>query len=90
MGLESMLQTYIKCSNAVEHDQIICPKHYEGLSKGMEAAGSARIMNHLFETRKVVIGKLVGNDDSSSSIVMRHSFEELIDAGKMTFGKWPR
>ncbi len=90
VGLEPMSQTCIKCSKGVDHDISVCPKNYVGSSKGMEATGSARITKRLFEAGKVVIGEHVGDDDSSCRMVMRHSFQELIDAGKMQLADWPR
>jgi hypothetical protein len=48
MGLEPMLHTFIKCPKGVEHNASICPKHYPRLSKGMETASAAIIVNCLF------------------------------------------
>jgi hypothetical protein len=73
------------------HNPSICPKYYVGYSKGMEAPGAARITSHFFKTGKVVIGEHVSNDDSSSWMVMWHSYQDLVDAGwKMMLAQWPR
>jgi hypothetical protein len=37
----------------------------------------------------MVIGEHIGDDDLSCRMVMRHSFQELIDAGKMALAQWP-
>jgi hypothetical protein len=71
MGLEPMLQTCIKCSKGMEYDLSICPRNCVGSSKGMEAAGVARIMSRLFETAgRVVTGEHVGDNDLRCLMVM--------------------
>lgn len=56
----------------------------------MEAVCSGRLTAQPFIAGKVVIGEHLGNDGSSSQMVMRHSFQDLIDAGKMESAAWPQ
>jgi hypothetical protein len=56
----------------------------------MEAAGSGRLTTNLFDTGKVVIGTHVGDNDSSCRMLMCHSFQDLIDEGKMESAAWSR
>jgi hypothetical protein len=73
----------------VKHDPSICPMNYEGLSKEMKTAGSSRLTTNISDRGKVVIGTHVGNEDSTFRMVMRHSFQEIVDAGKMESAAWP-
>ena len=50
----------------------ICPKNYEGSSKGMEAEGSLRLCVRARE-RKYAIGIIVSDDDSTMRAVLKHS-----------------
>jgi hypothetical protein len=86
-----MSQVCIKCAKGVDHDPEICPKNYEGSSKGIiEPPGSIRLTTKRFDTGKVVIGKHVGDYNSSCRMVMRHSFQDLINTGKMRSDEWPQ
>jgi hypothetical protein len=84
LGLEPMSKVCIKCAKGVEPDRSVCPKNY------IEAAGSGRLMTNLFDTGKVVIGMHVGDDDSSCRMVMHHSFQDLIETGKIESVTWPQ
>jgi hypothetical protein len=85
-----MSQVCIKWEKGVDHDPEVSLKNYEGSLKGMEAAGSSRLTIKRFDTGEVVIGEHVGDDDSSYRMVMRHSYQDLINAGKMRSDEWPR
>jgi hypothetical protein len=56
----------------------------------MGAVGAARITECLFETGKLLIVQRVGDDNSCCRMLMRHSFQGLIDASKMTLTQRPR
>jgi hypothetical protein len=83
LGLEPMSQVCIKCAKGAEHDPLVCPINNKGLSKGMEATGSSRLTTNLSKTGKAVVGMHVSDDNSSCQMIMRHSFQDLINAGKM-------
>jgi hypothetical protein len=55
----------------------------------MEAAGVARITTGLFKTGKVMIGEHIGDNNFNFRMVMHHSFQKLIKAGRMTLAEWP-
>jgi hypothetical protein len=92
IGIEAMSSVCIKCTKGTEHDPEICPKNYTGSSKGMEAAGAARIACRLFlnDKNKCYIAHLVTDDDSSVRKILTHSYQELIDALQATIEDWPR
>ena len=81
-----------KCTKGIEHEADICPKHYNGSSKGMEASGAAKIACRLFLNLKenCYTANLITDNDSLVRKLLRHSYQELIDALQMTVDKWPR
>ena len=92
IGIEAMSSVCIKCTNGIDHHQDVCPKNYTGSAKGMEAHGAAKILKRLFENENVrcYVNKLVTDDDSSVRKILTHSYQGLIDAGRMTEAEWPR
>jgi hypothetical protein len=92
IGIESMSSACIKCSKHIEHDADICPRNYEGSSKGMEASGAAKIVNRLFqnEEHKCYVASLVTDDDSSVRKILTHSYRDQVEASAMTDAEWPR
>jgi hypothetical protein len=92
IGIETMSSVCIKCTKGTVHDPDICPKNYTGSAKGMEAAGAAKIVVRLWsnEKDKCYVAYLVTDDDSSVRKILTHSYQELVDAGKMTIAEWPR
>jgi hypothetical protein len=50
----------------------------------MEAIGSSRIVERLFENYQAYIHEYVGDDDSSTKKVLRHSWQDEMDAGLRT------
>jgi hypothetical protein len=47
----------------------------------MEAVGSAKIMQELFDTHNMYIHEYIGDDDSSTKKVLRHSWQEEMEHG---------
>jgi hypothetical protein len=66
--------------------------NYDGSSKGMEAAGAAKIVCRLFanEEDECYISHLITNDDSSVRKILTHSYQEMIKATVSTIDDWPR
>jgi hypothetical protein len=52
IGIEPMSSACIKCSKCIEHDADVCSRNYEGSSKGMEAAGAAKIVKCCSKMRR--------------------------------------
>jgi hypothetical protein len=79
-----------KCTKGVDHDPDVCPKNCTGSSKGMEAAGAARIANRLFlnDKDKCHIAHLVTDDDSSVRKMLTHSHKDLTDSLQATIDDW--
>ena len=74
IAVEAMSQVCSKCRKGTPHEDSLCPKNYDGSSKGMEAEGAARIARRLFESHKVFIKEYVSDDDSSCRKILTHSF----------------
>jgi hypothetical protein len=92
IGIEPMSSACIKCSKGIEHDADVCSRNYEGSSKGMEAAGAAKIVKRLFENEenKCYVANLVTDDDSSVRKIVTHSYREQLAASVITDADWPR
>jgi hypothetical protein len=90
IAVEAMSQVCSKCRQGQQHEDSLCPKNYDGSSKGMEAEGAARIARRLFENYEVFIEEYVSDDDSSCRKILTHSFWDLIFAGRLTEALWPR
>jgi hypothetical protein len=93
LGIEAMSSACIKCKRGIAHDESVCPKHYAGSSKGMEATGAAvEIVRRLFSNpeHKCFIANLVTDDDSLVRKILTHSYRELLAAGRATERECPR
>jgi hypothetical protein len=54
----------------------------------MEALGSSKIITRICERGDCFVSEFVGDDDSSTKKVMRHSYADLLREGKLN--DWPR
>jgi hypothetical protein len=90
IAIKSMSQVCSQCWKGVAHQDLLCPKNYDGSSKGMEAEGTARTCRRLFKTEAVLIEEYVSDDDSSCCKILTHSFSDLIQAGQLADALWPR
>jgi hypothetical protein len=92
IGIEAMSTVCIKCTKGTDHNKEVCPKNYEGSSKGMEATGAVRIVRRLFENLKhnCYVAHLVTDDDSSVRKILTHSYKELLAALRITAAEWPK
>jgi hypothetical protein len=70
-----------KCTRGIAHEPELCPNNVECSSKGMEAIGSAKIVGNLFANHDTYIGEYVGDDDTSTKKVLRHSWADEVGAG---------
>ena len=78
IDIECMSSVCIKCTKGIEHKADICPKNYDGSSKGMEASEAAKITCRLFLNPKenCYIANLVTTDDDTSVFkILTHSYE---------------
>jgi hypothetical protein len=71
------------------HEPDVRSKNHTGSSKGMEAAGAAKIVNRLFlnPTNKCCVGCFVTNDDPSMRKTLAHSCKEQLETLEIP---WPR
>jgi hypothetical protein len=92
IGIETMSSVCIKCTKGILHDADVCPKNYQGSSKGMEVTGAAAIVKRLFENvyHKCYVANLVTDDDSSVRNFLTHSYREQLEAAIITEAEWPR
>jgi hypothetical protein len=84
IAVEAMSQVCSRCCKGVPHADLLCPKNYDGSSKGIEAEGAARIDRLLFKTYMVFIEEYVSDNDPSCRKILTHSFWDLILAGRLT------
>jgi hypothetical protein len=89
VAVEVMSKRCSKCEKGIIHQPCFCPKNYGGSSKGMEATGAIQNVIRL-NNQSVFLRTYVTYDDSSTKAILRHLWQELIDAGKMTKDDWPR
>jgi hypothetical protein len=83
-----MSNACIKCVRKIEHDVETCAQNVTCSAKAMEALGSSKITNRLCERGDCFVSEYVGDDDSSTKTVMRHSYAGLLREGKLD--EWPR
>jgi hypothetical protein len=57
-------------------------------AKAMEALGSSKIISRICEHGDCFVSEYVGDDDSSTKKVIRHSYADLLREGKLD--EWPR
>jgi hypothetical protein len=86
IAVKAMSQVCSKYGKGQPHEDSLCPKNYDGSSKGMEAEGAARIAHGLFEKCKVFMEEYVSDNDSSCRKILTLSFSDLIFAGRLTKG----
>jgi hypothetical protein len=59
-----MSQVCSKWHKGQPHEDLVCPKNYDGTSKSMESEGTARIARCIFESYNVFIEEYASDDDS--------------------------
>jgi hypothetical protein len=83
-----------KCEDAAKKERTVeehnCPKNYEGSSKGMECFGLMECVLKLHNEFNICVRKFVLDDDSTTRAYIKHSYQALIDAGRMNVADWPR
>ena len=92
IALNVLSKVCSKCEAGTEHEEALCPKNYNGSSKGMEASGALENVQNLFENNKCYCHTIVMNDNSSTKSILQHSLEEKkIQSEKegLTF-EWPK
>jgi hypothetical protein len=77
-----------KCELKKDHPNELCPKNYDGSSKGMEAHGSSINVNWIYNTeKKCYTRKYGGDDDYSTKSVLRWLYREALEVYQVP---WPR
>jgi len=66
-----------------------CPKNHDGSSKAMESKGIFDLFVDLWRNKNIAIGEIVSDDDSSMRSQLRHSYKELVNAGRLSSDDWP-
>jgi hypothetical protein len=89
VAVEVLSKRCIKCEKGNDHQPFLCPKNYDGSSKGMEATGAIRNVIRL-HNQSVFIKTYVMDDDSSTKAILQHSWKDQTEAGTMTNDDWPR
>jgi hypothetical protein len=81
LDISPMSNTCAKCLKNLPHDPELCPRNVDCSAKAMEAIGSAEIVRDLFDRYDAYVHEYVGDDDSSTKKVLRHSWKEEMEAG---------
>jgi hypothetical protein len=89
LGIEAMSSACTKCARNIDHEPDACSKNCTGSSKGMEAAGAAKIVSRLFAdpTNECCVDCLATDDDSLVRKSLTHSHKDQLDTLKIP---WPR
>jgi hypothetical protein len=90
VAVECLSRRCSKCEHNKIHPLFVCPKNYEGSSKGMEAEGALRNVRLLYNEKNVFIETFVMDDDSSTKSILRHSWKLMVDSGILDSLDWPR
>ena len=90
LDISPMSNTCAKCASNKPHPPELCPKNADCSAKAMEAIGSAKIVQNLFKNYPAYIYEYVGDDDSSTKKVLRHSWKDEVDAGIRREEDFPR
>ena len=67
-----------------------CSRNHTGSSKSMEPKAGVLLLEEIYMRGKVPIYTLIGDDDSTLTANMRHSWKARIDANQMDATEWPR
>ena len=87
---KSCMQCSIAQKKGIEPKQHHCPKNYTGSSKGMECTGLLNCILKLHNGHNIKIRKFVIDNDATTKAICKHSYRELIRAGRMERADWPR
>ena len=90
LDISPMSNTCAKCSADKPHPPELCPKNVDCTAKAMEAIGSADIVHKVFKNYPAYICEYVGDDDSSTKKVLRHSWQDEVDHGLREEKDFPR
>jgi hypothetical protein len=86
--IKQMSNACIKCVRNIEHDVETCVQNVTCSAKAMEALGSSKIITGICERGDCFVSEYVGDNDSSTKKVMKHSYADLLQDGKLN--EWPR
>jgi hypothetical protein len=70
-----------------DHDEDLCPRNYDGSSKGMECNGSFENVNELHTKHNCVMHVIVMDDDSSSENILQWEIKSAMEKELLT--TWP-
>jgi hypothetical protein len=79
LDIYPMSNSCSKCMIDLPHDSDVCPKNVTCSFKGMEAIGSAHCVEGVFSKYKAYVREHIGDDDSSTKNVLRHSWKEEME-----------
>ena len=79
LDIEAMSNLCITYKREIPHDVELCLRNVQCTSKGMEAIGSSEIVDRIFRKYSAYIHEYVGDDDSSTKRVLRHSYQDEVD-----------
>ena len=81
-----MLDSQKKQTPPIEQE---CPKNHDGSSKSMEVEAIFRMALESFNDHCYHLATIVADDDTTMKSNLKHSYEKLIEAGKMLLENWP-
>ena len=94
VAYETYSKVCVKCSQAekkkIQVQEHHCPKNYSGSSKGMECTGLFNCVLKLHNNYNIVVRRFVIDNDATTKAICKHSFKELIAAGRMKREEWPK
>jgi hypothetical protein len=81
LDVEPMSNLCAGCKKNLPHDEEMCPKNVNCSAKAMEVIGTSTVGQNLYGSYEAFIYVYVGNGNSSTKQVLRHSWEEEVLAG---------
>jgi hypothetical protein len=86
--VKQMSNACIKCVRNIEHDKDARAQNVTYSTNAMEALGSAKIITRIWEGGGCFVNEYVGDNESSTKKMMKHSYADLVRDGKLK--EWPR
>ena len=76
LGIKEFSKVCRKCELDTIHEEELCPKNYEGSSKGMESTGAVQNVLEIFNNYNAYVHTVVIDDDSATKRLLQQSYKE--------------
>ena len=66
-----------------------CTRNHDGSSKSMECSALLKIIEDRWSKKKLWVGTIVYDDDTTMKRIMRYKYDDLVRNNQMELGDWP-